>query len=417
MRFALVDCNNFYCSCERVFSPRLIGVPVVVLSNNDGCVIARSEEAKKLGIPMGAPAFKNEEMFRQNRVRVFSSNYTLYGDMSGRVMSTMRTMAPHLEVYSIDEAFLALEPWQGEAFAQELRARVRQWTGIPVSVGIGPTKTLAKVANRYAKKNPGMNGVFDFTAIDPAPVLDSIKCEDIWGIGWRTAAKLEKSEIRTALDLRQADTAWIRRELGVVGERIVRELNGVSCLELEEVPAAKKGIASARSFGHQVEALVELEEALSTYVARATEKLRAGGLLASHVSVFLETNYFRPELPQYSGSRQRALLSPSNQTPDLISTALELLRGVYRPGYQYKKTGVMLTDLVPETAVQRSLFEVGDRNHMKALQAAVDTLNARLGRNTVRYGAMGVAQTWRMRQERKSRCFTTRWDELLEVRT
>ena len=414
-RFALLDCNNFYCSCERVFAPRLIGVPVVVLSNNDGCVIARSEEAKRLGIKMGAPAFKNEAMFRRNGVQVLSSNYALYGDMSARVMRTLRTMVEYIEVYSIDEAFLSLGDSQGESFAQALRARVRQWTGIPVSVGIGATKTLAKLANRWAKKNPRLNGVFDLAAAGADEILARIECQDIWGIGRRTAAKLAKAGIRTALDLKLADIPWIRNELGVVGERIARELNGISCLELEEVPASKKAIASARSFGHQVESIEEIQQALSTYIARVAEKLRAGKLLAARMEVFVETNPFKPELPQYHAGAQAMFLRPTNQTPVLISRGLELLRKVYRPGFQYKKTGVMVTELTQEDSVQMSLLEEGGEDQQKHLQAVVDQLNKRLGQNTVRYASMGMRQTWKMRQERKSPCYTTRWDELLVV--
>ena len=414
-RFALVDCNNFYCSCERVLAPRLIGVPVVVLSNNDGCVVARSEEAKKLGIKMGAPAFKNEEMFKGNGVQVFSSNYTLYGDMSARVMNTVRTMVQHMEVYSIDEAFLSLEDWQGESFARELRARARRWTGIPVSVGIGPTKTLAKLANRWAKKNLDLNGVFDLTAVEPDEILARIECEDIWGIGRRTAAKLTRAGIRNALDLCRADIPWIRNELGVVGERIARELNGISCLELDELPASKKAIASARSFGHQVESIEEIQQALSTYIARVAEKLRAGKLLASRIEVFVETNPFKPESPQYHASAQATFIPPTNHTPELISSGIELLRKIYRPGFQYKKTGVMLTELIPGDQVQMSLFE--DGNDQRHLQSVVDSLNRKLGQNTVRYASMGMDQTWTMRQQRKSPCYTTQWDELLVVGT
>jgi DNA polymerase V len=415
-RFALVDCNNFYCSCERVFNPRLISVPVVVLSNNDGCVVARSEEAKKLGIKMGAPAFKNEAMFKRNGVQVLSSNYALYGDMSARVMSTLRTMAEHIEVYSIDEAFLSLEDSQGESFARELRARVRQWTGIPVSVGIGATKTLAKLANRWAKKNPHLNGVFDLTAVEPDEILARIECEDIWGIGRRTAAKLARVGIRTALDLRRADIPWIRDELGVVGERIARELNGISCVELEELPVSKKAIASARSFGHQVESIEKIQQALSTYIARVAEKLRAGKLLASRMEVFVETNPFKPESPQYHASAQATFMPPTDQTPELISSGISLLRRIYRPGFQYKKTGVMLTDLIPGDRVQMSLFEEGD-GQQSHLQSVVDQLNRKLGQNTIRYASMGMEQTWKMRQLRKSHCYTTHWDELLVVGT
>ena len=299
-RFALVDANNFYASCERVFNPRLISRPVVVLSNNDGCVIARSEEAKLLGIEMGAPAFKNEEKFRRHGVQVLSSNYALYGDMSARVMATLRLLATSMEVYSIDEAFLGLEPWQVQTYCRELRAKVRQWTGIPVSVGIASTKTLAKLANRIAKKTPSLQGVFDLTA-DPDldTVLARVACGDIWGIGRRIAVRLSAAGIQTALDLKQADMAWIRRELGVVGERIARELNGISCLALEEAPDPHKGSATAQSFGHPVEAIGKLEQAYATCTARASEKLRAGVQLAEHSQVHLETSSFRLDLLQY----------------------------------------------------------------------------------------------------------------------
>jgi len=419
MKIALVDCNNFYASCERVFAPRLIGRPIVVLSNNDGCVIARSEEAKALGIAMGAPAFKNKETFRRHAVEVMSSNYALYGDMSARVISVLRSHAPGIEVYSIDEAFLALDDGQGEAFAQELRAQVRQWTGLPVSVGIASTKVLAKLANRVAKKTPGLDGVFDLTAAGSSDdVLARVACADIWGIGKRLAARLGRGGIRTARDLKNADMAWVRRELGVVGERIARELDGIPCLKLEEMPPPKKGIASARSFGRPVESLAELEEALATYAARVAEKLRAGHLLASHVHVFVTTNPFSTSEQQYTAGEETSLLHPSNRTPDLIAAALSLLRKIYRPGHRYKKTGIFVTELVPDDCVQLSLFdEPAVAGPRKALEAAVDQLNRRYGTNAVRYGAMGTQQRWGMRQERKSRGFTTRWSELPVAKT
>ena len=416
-RFALVDCNNFYASCERVFNPRLIGRPVVVLSNNDGCVIARSEESKLLGIEMGAPAFKNEDKFRRHGVQVLSSNYALYGDMSARVMTTLRQMAPSMEVYSIDEAFLGLEPWQDEAFGRELRARVRQWTGIPVSVGIASTKVLAKLANRIAKKTPSLQGVFDLTAApDPDAVLARVACEDIWGIGKRLAVRLARGGIQTALDLKHADMAWVRRELGVLGERIARELNGISCLELEDAPAPQKGIATARSFGHPIEVIEGLEQALATYTARAAEKLRAGGQLAGRIQVHLETSPFRPDLPQYYPVSKIALPEPTSHTPELIAAALTLVRKIYRPGYQYKKVGVFLTELCSEATAQLTLFTPKTDNASTRLDTLVDQLNHRYGTNTVRYGSMGFDRKWRMRQERKSRGFTTRWGELLLAR-
>ena len=414
MNFALVDCNNFYASCERVFNPSLIGRPLVILSNNDGCVIARSEEAKQLGIKMGTPAFKNEAFFRQHRVAVLSSNYALYGDMSARVMAAMRPFVASMEVYSIDEAFLAMDAAHGEDFAREIRARVRRWTGIPVSVGIAPTKTLAKLANRLAKKAPERQGVLDFTRVpDADAILAMVPCSDVWGIGSRLSTRLSPMGIHTARDLKYAEMANVRRALGVIGERIARELGGLSCLALEELPSDKKGIASAKSFGHPVETLQELEEALATYTARVGEKLRAGRLLAGHVSVFVETNCFSSTQPQYSAGAQTALLQPTNQTSVLIATALDLLRSIYRVGYQYKKTGLFVTSMSPEGSVQLSLFE--ERETKPAglpLAAIVDQLNRKLGANTVRYGSMGTRDTWVMRQNRRSRKFTTRWSEL-----
>ena len=413
-RFALVDCNNFYASCERVFNPRLIGRPLVILSNNDGCVIARSEEAKQLGIPMGAPAHEHKVAFERNAVVVMSSNYSLYGDMSARVMETLRPNVPAMEVYSIDEAFLALEDWQGAEFARELRERVRQWTGIPVSIGIGPTKTLAKIANRIAKKTPELGGVLDFGVVrDVDALLARVPCGDIWGIGTRLARRLAAGGIHTACDLKHGEAAWVRKTLGVAGERILRELQGVSCLVLEEIPAPRKGIASAKSFGKPVESLQELEEALCTYTARAAEKLRAGRLLAGQVHVFLTTNPFATRKPQYNAGAQTALSRPSNHTPDLIAAALRLLRGIYRPGHCYKKTGVYVTRLIAESDLQPDLFDAAPGNkRVHELDRIVDALNRKFGRNAIRFGSMGVKQGWAMRQDKRSKKFTTRWDEL-----
>lgn len=417
-RFALVDCNNFYASCERVFNPRLAGRPVAVLSNNDGCVIARSEEVKQLGVPMGAPMHEHKATFERNGVVVLSSNYALYGDMSARVMETLRPSVTTMEVYSIDEAFLALEERQGVEFARELRARVRRWTGIPVSIGIGPTKTLAKIANRLSKTTPALGGVLDLGIVrNLDDTLARIPCADIWGIGKRLALRLAAGGVRTARDLKHAETAWIRKTLGVVGGRIQCELQGVSCLALEEIPPPKKGIASAKSFGRPVESLEELEEALATYTARAAEKLRTGRLLATAVHVFVTTNPFSTERPQYQAGAQMSLPAPTNHTPDLIAAALRLLRGIFQPGHHYKKTGIFLPELVAEEDRQPDLFEdaQGDERRRR-IDTVVDTLNRRIGRNAIRYGSMGTDPKWTMRQENRSKKFTTRWDELPEAK-
>ena len=417
-RFALVDCNNFYASCERVFNPRLVGRPVAILSNNDGCVIARSEEVKQLGVPMGAPAHEHKATFERNGVVVLSSNYSLYGDMSARVMETLRPTVAAMEIYSIDESFLALEDGQGVEFARELRARVRRWTGIPVSIGIGPTKTLAKIANRLSKKTPALGGVLDLGMVrDLDETLAGIPCADIWGIGKRLALRLAAGGVRTACDLKHAETAWVRKILGVVGERIQRELQGVSCLALEEIPPPKKGIASAKSFGRPVESLEELEEALSTYTARAAEKLRSGNLLATCLHVFVTTNPFSRNQPQYQAGAQTRLAPSTNHTPDLIAAALQLLRQIYRPGHHYKKTGIFVTDLIAEEDRQPDLFDppCADTRHQR-IDAVVDALNRKLGRNAIRYASMGTDPKWTMRQENRSKKFTTRWDELPEAK-
>ena len=419
-RLALVDCNNFFCSCERVFDPSLVGVPVVVLSNNDGCIISRSQEAKDLGVPMGAPLHEQQEVIRKHGIRVFSSNYTLYGDMSARVMSILRDAVPAIEVYSIDEAFLRLPAGFDEENARELRARVLQWTGIPVCIGIASTKLLAKLSNRYAKKNRGTGCVFDFTtAIDPDGLLAVTSCGDLWGVAKNLSRRLAKLGIHTALDFRLADPVPVRRSLGVIGERMLRELNGISCLELEEMPPSRKGVMASRSFGSPVEELVDLEEALANHVARAAEKIRRFGLLATHLEVFLQTNRFRKDEPQYYPTRGMTLPAPTASTSELMATARELLHSIYRPGYRYKKTGVMLADLVSEDAYQPSLFDASSSTSKRLdIDKIVDEINRRMGDNrtpVITRASMGMESSgkgWKMRAERHSPNYTTNWQEL-----
>ncbi len=416
MKFALIDCNNFYCSCERVFDPCLEHVPVVVLSNNDGCVVARCEKAKKLGIEMGAPAFKSEALFRKHNVAVLSSNYALYADMSARVMRVIRGEYPDVEVYSIDEAFAAVDGCDVEARACQLRAKIRQWTGIPVSIGIAPTKTLAKLANRRAKKCPEYGGVF--TLPEKADdILKSVACEDIWGIATASTRRLARLGITTAFDLATADPKEVRASLGVVGERIALELAGKSCLQLDHEPATRKGVACAKSFGQRITELSDLEEALASYVARTAEKIRAQNLLATRVQVFLSTDIFRQDAPQYHPFGQMALPAPSAHTPELIGTALDILRRIYRTGHSYRKVGVMMPDLVPASRAQLPLPFDGDQAAAKAaIDRLVDSINQRFGRDTVTFGSMGTAKKWRMRQEKRSPRWTTQWSELPKVR-
>jgi len=418
-KFALVDCNNFFCSCERVFNPSLAGVPLVVLSNNDGCIISRSEEAKALGIPMGAPLYEQEQCIADNRVQVFSSNYTLYGDMSARVMSILQDAVPHIEVYSIDEAFLALPEGFGETEAKALRQRVLQWTGIPVCIGIGATKVLAKLANRHAKKNKEQTGgVFDLTQCYFSDLLmGNTPCDALWGVGKRIASRLRGMRIDSVLDFKSADPSAIRKRFGVVGERMLRELNGTSCLELEEVPPQRKGIMASRSFGAPIEELAELREALANHVARAAEKLRRFRLLATHVQVILSTNRFRKEERQYYPVIGLSLATPTSSTSELMAVAGRLLERIYRPGYQYKKTGVMFAPLVPCGAYQPSLFDQQPRQST-AVDKIVDDINRRLGSPrspVIKRASQGTSLTgkgWQMKSGRRSPDYTTDWRQL-----
>ncbi|MFZ2587189.1 MAG: Y-family DNA polymerase [Alphaproteobacteria bacterium] len=418
--YGLVDCNNFYASCERAFNPKLEGKPIVVLSNNDGCVVARSNEAKALGIPMGAPMFKVEKLCRQNGVVVFSSNYQLYGDMSARVMSVLRDAAPAVEVYSVDEAFLdvrgiPLEHLTGAM--QALRAKVKQWTGIPVSIGLAPTKTLAKAANRTAKKNPALGGVCllsDNASQEAA--LGAMDVGDLWGIGRQFSEKLKEQRINSGLDLRNADAASMRKQYNVVMERLVRELQGVSCLPLELVQPTRKSIQSTRSFGREVTTLAELEEAVAAYVTRAAGKLRGDNLLAQGLLVFAHTNRFKPKASQYSASQAMGLPYATADTAELVRHAHRLLHTLYRKGFAYKKAGILLLDLIPATQHQPSLLDGADTARTQALMQTLDNLDTRYGKAFVRLGSLGTKQGWGMKRESLSRAYTTRWDELVGVR-
>lgn len=415
---ALVDCNNFYASCERLFQPALRGRPVVVLSNNDGCVIARSNEAKALGIEMGEPWHICRKRVDTQGVIVRSSNYTLYGDMSARVMRVLEGFTPDLEVYSIDEAFLGLAGFETrlEAHGRALRATVLQWTGIPVSVGIAPTKTLAKLANRTAKKTPESGGVMLLlTAAEQEAALARINLTDLWGVAHRMADRLATIGIRTPLDLRQADAKFVRMHTSVVMERMVLELQGIPCIGLEEAPPDKKMILASRSFGRRVTARREMEEAVTTHTARAAEKLRRQGLACGRLAVFIHTDKHRPQDRQYAGERAIALPVATADTGRLNSAAMTALAALYRDGHEYKKAGVMLIDLMPAGTVQGSLFDRPDDAKAVARMRALDALNARYGRGTVTFASMGRKAGWKLRSDFVSPRYTTAWADLLEV--
>lgn len=417
--FALVDCNNFYASCERAFNPSLNGKPVVVLSNNDGCVIARSNEAKALGIKMGAPAFKIAGFLQANQVAVFSSNYVLYGDMSQRVMNTLGEFTPEIEIYSIDEAFLNLAglPVDLEEYARAIRRTVLKNTGIPVSVGIGPTKVLAKAANYYAKKIPENKGAFVLDS--RAKIEESLKklaVDEVWGIGRQYATLLASFNVKTAWDFLQMPDSWVQKRMTIVGLRIKKELEGISCLEMELMSPAKKAICTSRSFGESQTELEPIKEAVATFAARCAYKLRKQRTCAGVLMVFIHTNGFKKNEPQYAQNFACRLPVATNSSLELIKYALYLLQAIYREGYRYKKAGVLVTEIVPEDQSQGSLFDQVDREKHTAVMKTMDRINAKYGWNTLKIAAQGSGVKWKLRQERLSQCYTTRWNEILTVR-
>lgn len=419
--FALVDVNNFYVSCERVFQPQLEHVPMVVLSNNDGCAVARSAEVKALGVKMGAPWFKMKALAKEHGILALSSNYTLYGDMSNRATAVLRDFSPDIEVYSVDESFLRVESvahlYGGvTAMGQQIRHRVKQWTGLPVCVGCGPTKTLAKIANHLAKKNPEFEGVCDLHAI-PRPErlqwMSQLEVGEVWGVGKRIAKRLNAMGVETVLDLRNISIKEIRAQFGVVMERTCNELRGISCLELEDVAPPKQQIMSSRSFGSPVTTLAELREAVASYVSRAAEKLRAQGSVAAAVHIYIQTNRFKESDLQYNEGLLVPLPDPTDDTRLLASAATLGLGLIFKPGYQYKKAGIMLTLISDKAKRQQTLFDDPlQRAQSAKLMAAMDAINAEFGRDTVRAGATGTEKRWAMRSENRSPRFTTRWDEL-----
>lgn len=424
MRYLLVDCNNFYVSCERVFEPRLLGKPVVVLSNNDGCVIARSEEAKKLCIEMGTPAFKAETLFHVHGVHVYSSNYALYGDMSRRVMETLRGFAPEVEVYSLDEAFLRLttvDDTEATEVAHCLRRKVSQWTGIDVSVGIASTKTLAKIANYSVKLLGGDNKVLSFEHMPyPDQFLADTPVERVWGIGPRRARFLRRQGVETALALKRAPGAWVRQHLTVSGLRTAMELRGIPCLPWEEAAPGKKSLTCSRSFGRPITCLWEMEEALACYVTRVAEKLRQQGKVASSMEVFVRGGKYAKRMAHGTRSATLRLSPATDYTPELIALAHRLLARIYEPGKEYRKAGVILNHLCSQGEAQLDLFHArseAEWQRQSSLMRTMDSLNFRFGQDTIFPGSTGLTRPWRMRQERKSPGYTTRWNELCWVRS
>ncbi len=430
--FALVDGNNFYVSCERVFRPSLLGRPVVVLSNNDGCAIARSNEAKALGITMGAPWFQIRQRLPDAGVIALSANFTLYGDMSNRMAAIAAGLGPEQEIYSIDESFISMDGIRGDLVVRghAVRERILQWIGIPVGIGIGATKTLAKLANHVAKsadRKPGSYPVCHarvcnlaaLSADELASVLSATRIEDIWGIGPRLTAQFEAEGLKTALDVARMDPAVARRRWSVVVERTVRELQGQSCIRLEDAPAAKKEIACTRSFGRPVTALPQLIEAVSEFAGRAGEKLRRQDGKAGQVLTFIHTSPFRRNDKQYSRSITVPLRSPTADSTALISTAVRGLRAIFKPGFNYAKAGVMLLDLQDDAVEQAELDLDSPCSDRVTLMTAVDGLNDRFGRRTVSIASAGLGgakRAFEMKRERKTPEYTTRWTDLPTAR-
>ena len=417
--YALIDCNNFYASCERLFRPELNGKPIVVLSNNDGAVIARSNEAKALGVPMGALAFKFESFFLEHNIHVFSANFALYGDMSNRVMAILQEYSPECEIYSIDEAFLKLtgfEMYDLHEYGQEIQKRVRKCTGIPISVGIAPTKSLSKVANRIAKKHPKElnNSYVIDTEEKRLKAIKWLKIEDVWGIGRKLSVRLKQVGVKTAYDFTQLNDSCVKRNLSIVELRLKHDLNGNPTLGLEDVKP-RKNIATTRSFERNLKDLKDVHERITTFAVSCAEKLRKQGSVCTSIMVFIRTNSYRSELEQYNGGTVVKLPFSTNSSIEIAHFAGEGLERIFRKGYQYKKAGVIIMDFKPEGEVQLNLFENSNPKH-RQLMKVVDRLNTAFGQQKIKLASQDQKRVWKMKQERLSPRYTTRWSDIITIK-
>ncbi len=416
--FALIDCNNFYASCERAFRPDLKGKPIVVLSNNDGCVIARSNEAKAVGIPMGAPAFEFEKLFQQYGVHVFSANFALYGDLSHRVMTILSDYSPDIEIYSIDEAFLKLNGFDFfnlQDYGEEMRFKVTKWTGIPISVGIAPTKALAKVANRIAKKYPEQTkGVYIIDNEEKRiKALKWLKIEDVWGIGRQHAKRLQAQQILTAYDFTLLDNNWVQKHLTIVGLRLKLDLQGIPTLDLEEIQA-KKNIATTRSFETNYTDFEQLAERVCTFASSCAEKLRKQKSCCNSLMVFIHTNSHRKDLPQYSRNIVVKLPYATNSSIELAKFAKQALQRIFKPGCHYKKAGVIVQHFTPQSITQKTLFESSDERH-QPLMEAIDQMNLLFGQQKIRLASQDPKRVWKMKQEKLSPRYSTNLNDIITI--
>lgn len=416
--FALVDCNNFYASCQRVFQPNLVGKPIVVYSNNDGCVIARSNEAKALGVPMGAAAYQWEKFFKQNGIEIFSANFSLYGDMSQRVMTILNDFSPEMEIYSIDEAFMKFEGFEYfnlQNIGEEMHRKVTKGTGIPISVGIAPTKALAKVANRIAKKFPQQTKNVYLIDNDEKRIkaLKWLKIEDVWGIGRKHAKRLQAIGVKTALDFTMLDDRWVQENMAIVGLRLKRDLEGKPILDLEE-PQQKKNIAITRSFEANYSERDFLQERISTFAVSCAEKLRLQKTCCNSIMVFIQTNRHRVDLPQYNRNIVLNLPFPTNSSIEISNFALQALSIIFREGYQYKRAGVIVQDFTDEDKTQINIFENSDERHKKLMQS-IDKVNAMFGQQKIRLGSQDPKIIWKMKQDNLSPNYTTRLSDIIII--
>lgn len=428
-RIAIADCNNFFASCERVFNPKLIKKPVVVLSSNDGCIIARSNEAKALGIKMGEPLFKCADLIKKHNVFVFSSNFSLYGDMSARFMQTLSELATDIEIYSIDEAFFYMQSpviqfqtnqeeldWYNN-HAKYIRNQVYQKTGLPMSIGIGPTKTLAKIANKIAKKFPAFENVFDLTdhpKLDD--ILKNIEVGDIWGIGRRYAEFLKRFNIKTAYDFKQCDEAWVRKNLTINGLKTLLELKGQSCIKLEDNLDEKKSITVSRLFGKNITELNDLKEAVSYHITRAAEKLRRQNMSASVINIYIAfAHYYDPQKHYLSSTAMLPIAS--SYTPTLINYAMQCLEKIYKKSVSYKKAGIILSNFCSASSIQLNPFEqIPNIEKQTQAMATVDKINSKMGKNKLLFAISGTKHIWQPKLEKKSPCYTTNWHEILTIK-
>jgi len=424
--FALVDCNSFYASCERLFKPHLINKPVVVLSNNDGCIIALSKEAKQIGIVMGQPYFKAKHLIKQHNVAVFSSNYQLYGDISARVMQTLQQFTPAMEVYSIDEAFLDVSSMSGlQEYGNTIASTIHKWVGVPVTVGIARTKTLAKVASYLTKKNPKYATTGKCFYLDPAmerKALEQTPIGEVWGIGRRNAQKLELQGVHNALQFVQQSDGWVRKLLTIQGLKTKHELLGISCISLEQAPPTKKSITVSRSFGNVINSKTALQEAIANFAVRGAEKLRGQDLYAHTLMVYARTNPFDNKAKQQNISILCELPYYTNHSAEIVTHAKNAIASIYKENVQYKKAGIYLMNLTDTPQSQTSLFDkpTHDVESQQALMTVIDTTNKRYGKNAVFLAAQGVNirmsnQKWRGHSKSLSPCYTTNWNDIMQV--